>query len=81
MCVCARAIARCFWYSNLFQNEYGLDALKPATQLLQRYLPHASIGANFAPFVYSPGGFAANIYMCTPPKFKNPRPRVCVHLE
>ena len=56
-------VLRCFWYSNLFQNEFGLDLLTPATTLLRRHLPHASIGANYAPFVYTPAGYASNIYL------------------
>ena len=53
--------AQCLWYSTLFANQYGLDALAQATALLTRYLKKASVGANFSPLTCASESRARNL--------------------
>ena len=37
------------YVTSLYRHHYGIQALKEKTDLLRKYLPNASIGANFSP--------------------------------
>ena len=54
-----------YWYSNLFADQYGLDALATATALLKKYLKNANIGANFSPLTYDPSAYTTAAYLYT----------------
>jgi hypothetical protein len=45
----ARSSPRLHYYSKLYSYDYGIQAVKPRTDLIRRYLPHAGVGANFSP--------------------------------
>jgi len=45
----ARSNPRLFSFAKRYQYAYGIQACRPATELIRRYLPHAGIGANFSP--------------------------------
>ena len=51
-----------FYYSNLFANQFGLDAMAGATALIRKYLRNANIGANYSPMTYGTGGYIQNIF-------------------
>jgi hypothetical protein len=56
------ANAKLFYYSNLYTNAYGLDAMSAATALLRKYLVNANIGANYSPMTYGPAGYIENVF-------------------
>jgi len=60
-----------YWYSSLFSDDYGLQAMSGATALLRKYLPNANIGANYAPLTYSSYGFIRAAYMYPGAKKRN----------
>ncbi len=40
---------RLYYYSRLYEYQFGIDELKTQTDLIKRYLPRADTGANFSP--------------------------------
>lgn len=38
-----------YYQSKIYSYRYGIDSLRKRTTILERYFPHAGIGANFSP--------------------------------
>lgn len=55
----AVAKPRLYYWSEKYQNAYGIAAIKERTDIIRKYLPNAGIGANFSPH----HGFARQAYI------------------